>query len=142
MKADEGELTLPHLVKWAEMVVRAETERAMRAMEVSGAQLFVLVLLEDRQEATSAELARMMRITPQAMTTLVGPLRERGYIARRTDSSHARRLLLRLTEKGTGAIEQARRLTPAIEDGLLEGFTAAERTTLKRLLARIARRFE
>lgn len=142
MDSGEDDLTLPHLVKWAEMVVRAETERAMRGMAVSGSQLFVLVLLEDRGETTAAELARMMRLTPQAMTTLVGPLRDKGYIDRRTDQAHARRLLLRLTAKGARAIDEARRLTPAIEDALLDGFTRSERATLKRLLAQIARRFE
>lgn len=138
---DEG-LTLPQLIKWAEMVARAETERAMRDLPLSGSQLFVLVLLEQRGEGTSAELARMMRITPQAMTTLIGPLRERGYLARRTDEAHARRLLLRLTPKGVAVIKEARQLTPVIEGNLLEGFTTAERRLLKRLLARIARRFE
>ncbi len=32
-------------------------------------------------------------------------------------------------------------LCPALEDDLLDGFDAAERATLKTLLARIARRF-
>lgn len=136
------ELTLPHLVKWAEMAVRAQTERAMRGMPVSGSQLLVLVLLQERGEATSAELARMLRITPQAMTTVLGPLRAAGYLDRRSDSAHGRRLLLRLTPKGAAIIEQARRLTPAIEDEVLAGFTPAERQTLKHLLGRVARRFD
>lgn len=139
---DGTELTLPHLVKWVEMAVRARTERAMRGMPVSGSQLLVLVLLWERGEATSADLARMMRVTPQAMTTLLGPLRERGYIERRVDSAHARRLLLSLTPAGAAMIEEARGLTPAIEDDLLTGFTDDERQTLKRLLGRIARRLE
>jgi DNA-binding MarR family transcriptional regulator len=139
-KSDGSDMTLPHLVKWVEMVVRARAERAMRGMPVSGSQLLVLVLLWERGEATSAELARMMRITPQAMTTLLGPLREQGYIERRVDAAHARRLLLSLTSKGAGIIQDARALSPAIEDDLLEGFTAEERQTLKRLLGRIARR--
>jgi DNA-binding MarR family transcriptional regulator len=141
-KGDGEELTLPHLVKWVEMVTRAETEQAMRAMPVSGSQLFVLVLLDSRGEATSADLARMMRITPQALTTLLRPLREAGYIARRTDEEHARRLLLRLTDRGRKILAQARALSPAIEDSLLSDFSADERKALKTLLARIARRFD
>lgn len=135
-------MTLPHLVKWVEMAVRARTERALRDMPVSGSQLLVLVLLWERGEATSADVARMMRITPQAMTTLLGPLREQGYIERRVDSGHARRLLLSLTPRGAELIGQARALTPAIEDDLLAGFTDEERHMLKRLLGRIARRFD
>jgi DNA-binding MarR family transcriptional regulator len=138
--SDGSDMTLPHLVKWVEMVVRARTEREMRGMPVSGSQLLVLVLLWERCEATSAELARMMRVTPQAMTTLLGPLREQGYLERRVDTTHARRLLLSLTPKGAGIIGDARALGPAIEADLLEGFTDDERQTLKRLLGRIARR--
>jgi len=135
-------LTLPHLVKWVEMAVRARTERALRDLPVSGTQMFVLVLLWERGEATSAELARMMRITPQAMTTLIGPLRDQNYIERRVDSAHARRMLLRLTPDGVAMIRQARSLTPAIEDDLLDGFSDDERVVLKRLLGRIARRYD
>lgn len=135
-------LTFPHLVKWVEMVTRAQAERAMRKSEISGSQLFVLVLLSERVEATSAELSRMMLITPQALTMLLKPLRENGYITRRTDEMHARRLQLRLTDKGQKAIDGARSLGPQIEDELLSDFSKEERATLKRLLAKIARRFE
>lgn len=140
--SDGGRLSFPQLVKWVEMVTRAETEQAMRGMPVSSSQLFVLVLLQDRGEATSAQLARMMRITPQALTTLLKPLRDDGLIARRIDEAHARRLLLRLTDKGANILEQARNLSPVVEDKLLPDFTPAERATLKRLLARVARRFD
>lgn len=137
-----GELTLPHLVKWAEMAVRAQTERAMRGLSVSGSQLLVLVLLRERGEATSAELARMLHVTPQAMTTLLKPLREGGYLDRRADCEHARRLPLRLTHEGLAIIEKARELSPAIEDEVLAGFSADEKLTLKHLLGRVARRFD
>lgn len=141
-KNDTGEVTFPHLVKWVEMAVRARIEREMRDFPISSSQLFAVVLLEARGEATSAELARMMRLTPQAMTTLLGPLRKDGYIAATPDTAHGRRLLLRLTDKGQGLIERARELTPGVEDEFLEGFTAKERSLLKRMLARIAERFD
>jgi DNA-binding MarR family transcriptional regulator len=141
-KKDAGEVTFPHLVKWVEMAVRARIERELRDFPISSSQLFAIVLLEARGQVTSAELARMMRLTPQAMTTLLGPLRQNGYIVARPDDAHRRRLLLSLTDKANVLIVQARDLTPSIEDEFLEGFTAAERTLLKRMLARIAERFD
>lgn len=139
---DAGEVTFPHLVKWVEMAVRARIERELRDFPISSSQLFAIVLLEARGEATSAELSRMMRLTPQAMTTLLGPLRRDGYIAATPDEAHGRRLLLRLTAGGRALIERARELTPAVEDEFLEDFTADERVLLKRMLARIAERFD
>jgi DNA-binding MarR family transcriptional regulator len=136
------ELTLPHLVKWVEMAVRARTERAMRGMPVSGSQLLALVLVEERGEATAAEVARMMRITPQAMTTLVKPLLAQAYLDRRSDEAHGRRLLLRLTPQGRTILQEARRVAPAIEAEVLGDFTEAEKTTLKRLLSRIAKQLD
>lgn len=137
---NDAELTFPHLIKWVELAVRNRVERAMRTLPVSTSQLFVLVLLEERGEATSADLARMMYLTPQAMTTLLAPLRDQDLIARRGDDSHGRRQLLRLTDKARAVLVQARELTPAIEDELLTSFSVEERQTLRSLLARIVGR--
>lgn len=141
-RSGTGEVTFPHLVKWVEMAVRARIEREMRDFPISSSQLFAVVLLEARGEATSAELARMMRLTPQAMTTLLGPLRRDGYIVATPDEAHRRRLLLKLTAKARTLLERARELTPGVEEEFLEGFTAEERALLKRMLARIAERFD
>lgn len=137
----ERELTFPHLVKWVEMATRARVERAMRESSVSSSQLFALALLNERGEATSAELARLMHLTPQAMTTLLRPLRDDGLIERHADAAHGRRLQLELSDKGRALMQAVHDLCPALEDDLLDGFDAAERATLKTLLARIARRF-
>jgi len=134
-------LSFPHLIKWVEMATRARVERAMRGAPVSSSQLFALALLAERGEATSAELARLMHLTPQAMTTLLGPLREGGLIERRTDEAHRRRLQLQLSAQGAALLNELRAMAPAVEEDLLDGFDAAERATLKRLLARVARRF-
>lgn len=137
----ERELTFPHLIKWVEMATRARVERAMRDSPVSSSQLFALALLNGRGEATSAELARLMHLTPQAMTTLLAPLRDAGLIERHADATHGRRLQLRLGDKGRALLQEVHDLCPALEDDLLEGFDPNERATLKALLARIALRF-
>ncbi len=54
----------------------------------------------------------------------------------------AGRLLLSLTGKADALILRARELTPGVEDEFLEGFTWDERVLLKRMLARIAERFD
>lgn len=129
----------PHLVKWVEMAVRARVERAMRDQSISSSQLFALVLLDERGAATAAELARLMHLTPQALTTLLRPLRDQGLIWREPDEAHRRRLTMRLTEAGHAIIRQARTLTPEIEAAILAGLSADERETLLTLLARVVR---
>lgn len=139
---DGDRMGFPHLIKWVEMAVRARVERSMRDLPISSSQLFALVLLDERGEATAAELARLMHLTPQALTTLLRPLREQDLIWREPDKAHRRRLTMRLTKAGNAVIARARALTPGIEDAMLAGFSAGERETLLRLLARAARPLE
>jgi len=139
-RAGDGvRMGFPHLVKWVEMAARARVERAMRDQPISSSQLFALVLLDERGEATAAELARLMHLTPQSLTTLLRPLRDHGLIEREPDEAHRKRLTMRLTDKGHAVIGQARALTPMIEEAMLADLSPDERGTLLRLLARVVR---
>lgn len=128
----------PHLVKWVEMSVRAHVERAMRGQPISSSQLFAMVLLDEHGEATAAELARLMHLTPQSLTTLLKPLRDQELIEREPDKEHRKRLTMRVTDKGQTMIEQARAFTPAIEESMLGALTEEERAQLTHLLTKIA----
>lgn len=138
MANDSGQMGFPHLVKWIEMAVRARVERAMRDQPISASQLFALVLLAEHGELTAAEMARLMHLTPQSLTTLLRPLRDQGLIEREVDEAHKRKLIMRLSTAGRAVIEQARALTPGIEEAMLARLSPHERETLLALLARIA----
>lgn len=130
-----------HLIKWAEMAVRSRVEKAIRPIRLSAGQLLCMVMLAELGEATPATLARAMHLTPQAMTTLLRPLDERGLIARRADETNRRRVLLRLTDAGRGALDEARAVTPAVEAEVLARLTPEERETLRALLMKVAQPF-
>jgi len=130
-----------HLIKWAEMAVRARVERAIRPLTLSTGQLLLLVVLEEYKEATSATLARALHLTPQAMTTLLKPLEGRGLIGRRPDESNRRRVLLSLTGAAERLLDEVRAATPDIEEPLLSPLSVGERATLRKLLMKIARPF-
>ena len=101
--------------------------------------MLYVVLLED--EPSKAEMRPKHQAEHAAyVSTLLGPLRQQDLIARRRDDAHGRRQLLRLTDKAGAVLAQARAQTPAIEEELLGSFTAAERQTLRTLLARIVGR--
>mgnify|MGYP003583680256 CR=1 FL=1 len=136
--AKSGEqMGFPHLVKWVEMAVRARVERAMRGQPISSSQLFALVLLDEKAEMTAADLARLMHLTPQSLTTLLRPLRDQGLIEREADEAHRKRLIMRLTAAGRAVIASGRARAPRIEEEMLASLSAEERETLLRLLARI-----
>jgi len=82
-KAWEGR-TVPTalLIKWADMVARSQLEAALRSWRLSSGQLMLLSTLDRSGSASAADLARALHLTPQAMTTQLKPLEERGLIAR------------------------------------------------------------
>lgn len=92
--------------------------------------------------ATTADLARAELITPQAMGGLVATLEEAGYVARREDSTDARRRLVTLTPSGRrvlAANRAARNRWLATE--IAEHFSADEQRTLAASLALLRKLF-
>jgi DNA-binding MarR family transcriptional regulator len=87
-----------------------------------------LSVLDRSGPASSAELARRVQITAQAMGVTLGGLRTRGLVERRPDPDDGRRALLTVTDAGRRALEDKRNarvelVARALADG---GFTAAE----------------
>lgn len=127
------------LIKWAEMAVRSRVEKALRPLRLSSGQLMLLVTIERSEEETPAALSRALHLTPQAMTTLLRPLDERGLIARRADETNRRRVLLSLTDDARALLRKVRALTPAVEkDCIADALDAREISQLRTLLMRIA----
>jgi DNA-binding MarR family transcriptional regulator len=131
-----------HLIKWAEMAVRARVEKAIAPLKLTSAQLLFLVLLEEMEDSTPAALARAMHVTPQGMTKTLRPLDARGLIARRVDEAHRKRVLLSLTPAARVLLAEVRTLTRAIEADLLAGLDAVDAERLRSMLMQIASPFE
>jgi len=83
--------------------------------------------------ATSSDLARLERISPQSMGATLGALEERGLIERRPDPGDGRRALVTITRTGIQLLQHRRSdRTRLFADALSTGFTRAE---LKQLMA-------
>jgi DNA-binding MarR family transcriptional regulator len=92
--------------------------------------------------ATSSELARAERISPQSMGTTIAELQRRGLVAREKDTEDGRRIVLSITEAGRRLVHDRRGArTELIARALDDGFTAAELELLRAaapLLERLA----
>jgi DNA-binding MarR family transcriptional regulator len=83
--------------------------------------------------ATSAQLARAARISPQAMGATLAALTERGLVRRDRDPGDGRRVVLSVTREGLEALGSKRSTRSQQLAAALAGeFTSAE---LKRLMA-------
>jgi DNA-binding MarR family transcriptional regulator len=94
--------------------------------------------------ATSSDLARLERISPQSMGATVAALEERGLIARDRDPRDGRRIVLSITEAGRQLVYDRRGArTAQIARALADGFSPAELARLREvmpLLERLAER--
>jgi DNA-binding MarR family transcriptional regulator len=91
---------------------------------------------------TSAELARLEQITPQAMGNTLNSLESRGLIERSSDPSDGRRIIMSLTDSARDVVRHRRDAkTRQLTDVLSTGFTEAELDLLRAatpLLERLA----
>ena len=71
------------LLKRAERAAGAALYDALRDLGITPSQYGVMQALVRLEKASSAELARAVFVTPQAMTGLIAGLERQGYIRRK-----------------------------------------------------------
>jgi DNA-binding MarR family transcriptional regulator len=95
--------------------------------ELTVAGSSALARLERGGPATSSDLARVERISPQSMGVTVAALLEGGLIERSRDPEDGRRIVLAITETGLRTVHDRRGArTEQIAAALRGNFTAAE----------------
>jgi DNA-binding MarR family transcriptional regulator len=93
--------------------------------ELTLAESSALGRLERGGPATSSDLARLERISPQSMGVTVAALLERGLIARSRDPQDGRRIVLTISEEGRRTVHDRRgarteRIAAALRDSFSE----------------------
>jgi DNA-binding MarR family transcriptional regulator len=125
------------------LVVR-KLRQAPYAGELTLAESSALSRLERGGPATSSDLARVDRISPQSMGVTVAALLDRGLIERDRDPRDGRRIVLSITEAGRRTLRDKRGArTEHIAAALRDGFSKDELRQLEgatALLERLAER--
>jgi DNA-binding MarR family transcriptional regulator len=97
------------------------------------AETSALSLLDRNGPATSSDLAKLDRISPQSMGATIAALEQRGLVGRQRDPGDGRRIVLSVSEAGRQVVNDRRSArTERIAAALRGGFTDAE---LDQLLA-------
>jgi len=127
----------------AQMLAAIDTElekdEFLGPLEVTSAQLIVIVNLAGRECATSAsELCNSISYDAGAMTRMLDRLEAKGLV-RRTRSPEDRRLVnLELTSDGQAAYPRLREISMRVLNHSLRDFTIDEAKSLESLLRRVA----
>ena len=117
------------------LVVR-KLRQAPFAGELTLAESSALSRLERGGPATSSDLARLDRISPQSMGVTVAALLDRGLIERSRDPQDGRRIVLSITGEGRRMVNDKRGArTGQIAAALRDGFSDAD---LRQLMAATA----
>jgi DNA-binding MarR family transcriptional regulator len=117
------------------LVVR-KLRQAPFAGELTLAESSALSRLERGGPATSSDLARGDRISPQSMGVTVAALLDRGLIERSPDPRDGRRIVLSITDDGRRMVNDKRGArTEHIATALRDGFSDAD---LRQLMAATA----
>ena len=106
---------------------------------VSGRELAVLLLLDDRDPGSQQQAAGRLGVDRTTMVGLLDGLEAKGLVARRADAGDRRRNVLELTGDGQTALVRALRASDEAERQLLAELDDAESAQLRTLLTRLAR---
>ena len=99
-------------------------------------QVSMLAALRDQGELPQTTLCDMMKLTQNTVVTWLNELEDAGYVARIRDPEDRRKHNVGVTEAGTAALERAETELRRLEDEVLSGLTADERSQLRRLMAK------
>jgi DNA-binding MarR family transcriptional regulator len=112
------------------------TAAALSSIDLTPALFALLNVLGAREGAIQQELSSDMAIDPSAMVKLIDELESAGLAERRRRPSDRRAWEVAITPKGRRALGRARRFVAQVEDEVLGGLSAADRTQLLTLLRR------
>lgn len=130
--------SLGYLIRRAAIAYRIRLERALRDLEISPPQFYVLIKLSAYQGISNADLARLTLLTPQSLSVTVAHLERAGLVSRRPHEAHGRIRRLELTKEGEGMLEKARERARELQRDLMEGLSQEEEQTIRGWLAKVA----
>jgi DNA-binding MarR family transcriptional regulator len=121
------------------LVVRKLKQSSVEG-ELTVPESSALSRLERGGPATSSDLARLERISPQSMGVTVAALLDRGLVERSRDPEDGRRIVLSITETGLRTVHDKRGArTEQIAAALRAGFSDEELGQLRTAAALLER---
>ena len=120
------------------MAVRGELARRGLS-EVNPMILAMLKHMEQKQPQSFSQrdMARMLDVSPAAVTNSLKAMEKSGYISREPEQGDARRNRVELTEKGRAAVEGCEAALLAVSQRMLAGFSPEEQELLAEFRGRM-----
>jgi len=136
-RGEEGRIG--YLLLQAQHAFASAMESALRPFGLSRAQFGTLSVVVRQPGLSSADLARAVIVTPQAINLLVAGLERDGFIERRPHPTHGRILEIHPTRKGRRTLDAAYPAVIALEDRISADLDHRQLALIKRWLVDTAR---
>jgi DNA-binding MarR family transcriptional regulator len=132
-----------HLLGYLLALAEVPTRRAFRQhvgepFALRPVEFTLLIMLQVNQRASATQIRHALRMPAPHVTTLVDRLRARGLVQRTRDPHDGRAVRITLTPAGHALAGRLQAVSAHMEDGVQAVLTAAERTQLRQLLAKLA----
>jgi DNA-binding MarR family transcriptional regulator len=122
--------------------LRRALRRAARAADPANtlavAQFELLASVSDNPEIRPGQLARLLNLRPNTVTTLVNSLATEGMIARAPVPGDGRAVMLAVTDAGLAAVQAWQATNNAVLNLALSSLTSTERAALTRAVPALA----
>ena len=132
-----GSPQVGYLLKQAQSLLHARMEEALKPLELTVSHYSCLFHLRLEPGISASELARRTFVTRQSMNVMLQQLVDRGLVVR--PESAGRALPAELTADGSRSLDAAQVLVDAVEQRMLAGMSAGERSALGDGLASVVR---
>ena len=130
-EADEQPARLMYLVTRLQWALRSRLFEITTRFDLTPKQYTALSLLAQRPGMSSATLARLTNVTPQAANEMVGLLERKRFLARSADQNDARRLEMKLTGAGRDALAGCDGLIDRLETDVFDTLDSTEQANLR-----------
>lgn len=132
------------LIKQIHDRLEKRANNSLRAQDLTMMQVSVLIALHysERQQLSMKELERRFGVAQSTVAGIISRLEQKELVEALSDPEDKRVKLVHITQIGETCYAEAAGSMQEAEETLLDGLSDEERTTLNRLLIRIAENLE
>ncbi|HWT55723.1 MAG TPA: MarR family transcriptional regulator [Candidatus Microsaccharimonas sp.] len=126
MKRTELIASLFDTMDVAKRSMHSHMQTLVAGHRISRSQLELLFTIHHTQPTTAKDLAKLLRLTPGAISQVLEELTEQQLITRQTDSSDRRRQVLSISDKGNTLIKEFEKRRHNIMHRVIQDLTDEE----------------
>ncbi|MGK8801556.1 MarR family winged helix-turn-helix transcriptional regulator [Acinetobacter seifertii] len=120
-KKVEDEPKLSYMIARVDRIISKHLTEHLKELEITLPQFTALSVLASKNNVSNAKLAERSFIKPQSANKILQDLLVNGWIEKKPDPTHGRRILITLTESGVEKLNKCNEVVLKVEEKMLEG---------------------